>query len=117
MTRLKLLLLAFVALTLTVGACELTFSPLSLTLGQGKTGKVVLTMSHEHRRCVLANEVMNYDAKGVTILAKGAWQEDEYGDLRQEISLRLDAKQGTLRVSRQCSRKGTSEGLLKIASK
>jgi len=117
MIRWKLLLLAFVAFTVTVGACELTFSPQALTLGQGKTGKVVLTMSHEHRRCVLANEVMNYDAAGVTILAKGAWQEDQYGDLRQEITLRLDAKQGTLRVSRQCSRKGTSEGLLKIASK
>ena len=113
----KSLLISLFFLSSILGACELSFQPSAATVAKGGQVKVVLKRVQDHRRCELSKDDMKYDLKDLTILKKGAWKEVETGTFEQELTLRLDASQGTLRVSRECSRKGISEATITIKRK
>ena len=96
-------------------ACKITFKPEKLDgiVGQEKTVEVELKW--EHRRCVLDEDDINMEFKGVTLTKQEGWKKVRSMLYRNALTVRLDEPgQGMIRVYRECSRKGLSEGKLKI---
>jgi len=102
-------------------ACHITFEKTDSkdkqeTIKVGEDGTVVFNavVKWEHRKCVLADDDVNIDYNGVEkIYAKG-WKKIKRGLYKNEIKVKLIDKEGTVRIWRECSKKGLSEGIVKI---
>jgi len=105
-------------------ACEITFESPSMvadSLGAGVivdtsgVAEVTAIVKWEHRRCVLDEDDINVDYKGVVEVSSTGWKKVKRGVYQNTLRVRLTGQEdGTIRVWRSCSRKGISEGTIRI---
>ncbi len=98
-------------------SCIIEFEPESLKLAKGETATVKLHLKYEHRKCEITLDDTEYETKGLKILEMGKWTKIKRGDFSREIKIMLIAEKGTLRIIRECTKKGISEGVLKVKKK
>lgn len=98
----------------TAHACKITFSADPVKVDAAGAGKVTVTVKWEHRKCVLEEDEITFDGKGVKVTPQGKWHKVRPGLFTRELSLKLNAKEGSVRVWRDCSKKGISEGTVKV---
>jgi hypothetical protein len=97
-----------------VFACEITFEPTDKVKAVNKVAKFTAVVKWEHKKCVLADDDINIDYKGVKKLKESGWKKEKPGLFKNEIEVELTDKEGEVRVWRECSKKGLSEGKIKI---
>jgi len=110
-------LLTVVLLAGPLWSCFIEFEPDAVTVKQGEEFTITLVIEHEHRRCELTLDDTEYEVKGLEIVKKGEWKSEDRSLHRQMLTLKLVADKGTLRVVRECTRKGISQGILKVTAK
>lgn len=120
MKRKLLMLVAMLSTTLlltsTALACFVTFNPDPVKVGKSGEATVTATIKWEHRRCVLDDDDVNIDTKGVKILKKSGWIKVRRGLFTNTLKIKLTAKkQGHIRVWRECRKKGISESFVKVS--
>lgn len=98
----------------TAYACEITFEQGDKVKAEGKKAKIVAVVKWEHKKCVLADDDINIDYKGVKKVKESGWKKEKPGLFKNEIEVELTEKEGEVRVWRECSKKGLSEGKIKI---
>lgn len=113
--------LILIAVLLTVSAnlaqpCEIHFSPEKMTAVQGIKTKVTVSVVLEHRNCKIPMEQTVIEGKGLTILQIGHWARTKADTYSVEITFILNGPKGEIRVSRECNKKGLSEGILKFVA-
>lgn len=97
-----------------VSACEITFEEGDKVKAEGRKAKITVVVKWEHRKCVLADDDINIDYNGVKKLKESGWRKERAGLFKNEIEVELMEKEGEVRVWRECSKKGISEGKVKI---
>lgn len=113
-TIISIVFLGFFFLAKSVFACEITFEQGDKVKAEKKVAKVVAVVKWEHKKCVLADDDINIDYKGVKKLKESGWKKEKPGLFKNEIEVELTEKEGEIRVWRECSKKGLSEGKIKI---
>jgi len=98
-------------------ACEIHFEPSKSALASGQTAAVVLFVKFEHRRCDISIEDTRIETKNVEIVGRGSWTEVKSGLFRLDLEVKAGTGRGEIRVTRECDKKGLSEGLLVVGSK
>lgn len=98
-------------------SCFIEFEPETVTVKKGEEFTVTLILELEHRRCELTLEDTQYDVDGLEIVAMGEWESEDRFTHRRELTLKLIADKGVLRVTRECTRKGVSEGVLTVTAR
>jgi len=98
-------------------ACQISFEPAQVMVGADGKGTVKAIVKWEHRRCVLRDDEINIEGTGVTVDRTSGWERTERGVFENEIAFTLTATEGTIRVWRECSKKGVSEWLLRVTRK
>lgn len=116
MKKLSFLLFSFMIIfaVKSVFACEITFEPTDKVKAVNKVAKFTAVVKWEHKKCVLADDDINIDYKGVKKLKESGWKKEKPGLFKNEIEVELTDKEGEVRVWRECSKKGVSEGKIKI---
>ncbi len=117
MKRFSILFLTvlFLLLVKSVFACEITFEQGDkVKVDKDKVAKVVAVVKWEHKKCVLTDDDINIDYKGVKKLKESGWKKEKPGLFKNEIEVELTEKDGEIRVWRECSKKGISEGKIKV---
>jgi hypothetical protein len=116
MKRTTPLLLAAVLLATAAPAlpCEIHFAQAKMTAAVGREAQAVVTVVLEHRNCRIPMEQTAIEGKGLTIVKQGAWQRVKADTYSLDITFILNGPKGELRVSRECDKKGVSEGVLKV---
>ncbi len=95
-------------------ACEITFEPESVTVDGSGTFEVTVIIKWEHRKCELDEDDVNVDYTGIQEISNTGWNKVARGKYENEIKAKLTGAQGTIRVWRECNKKGLSEGILKV---
>ncbi len=95
-------------------ACEITFEQGEKVKAEGKKAKVTAVVKWEHKKCVLAEDDVNIDFKGVKKVKDSGWKKEKHGLYKNEIEVELTEQEGEVRVWRECNKKGLSEGKIKI---
>ena len=102
-------------------ACIITFEPVSgeadtSGIAADTSGVVELTaiVKWEHRRCVLDEDDFNVDYKGMVELSNTGWTRVKRGLYANIFKVKLTEQDGTMRVWRDCSKKGVSEGMVRL---
>ena len=95
-------------------ACHITFEPESVKAGPDEKAEFTAVVKWEHRKCVLDEDDINVDANGVEILEQGKWKKIKRGLYKAHFVVRLKGDKGSVRVWRECSKKGVSEGTIEI---
>ncbi len=95
-------------------ACFITFEPENVRADSEGRASFKAVIRWEHRRCVLDDDDVNIDTKGLKILRQTGWEQVKRGTFENEFQVQLTAKEGSLRVWRECSKKGISEGTIRI---
>ncbi len=98
-------------------ACHISFDPEEVQVGADGKGKVTAIVKWEHRKCVLDDDDVNVDTKSVKIIKSTGFKKVKRGLFKNEIEFQLEGKEGSIRVWRECSKKGLSEGIVKIKKK
>lgn len=98
----------------TANACEITFEPKTVKVGADGKGTFTGIIKWEHRKCPLADDDVNIDEKGAKVLEQSGWKKVKRGLYKNEFKVQLTADKGTLRVWRECDKKGISEGTLEV---
>lgn len=96
-------------------ACKITYEPEKIEglVGEKKTVKIELKW--EHRRCVLDEYDTNMEFKGISLIEQQGWEKIRSMLYKNVVTVRLDEPgDAKIRVYRECSKKGLSEGILKI---
>lgn len=96
--------------------CEIHFSPEKVTAVQGIETKVTVTVVLEHRNCKIPMEQTVIEGKGLTILQIGNWTRVKADTYSVDITFILNGPKGEIRVTRECDKKGLSEGILKVVA-
>ena len=105
----------FVMLAVTAAfACEITFDPAAVKADASGKAKVTIWVTWEHKKCVLEDDELTIDYVGMKPLKEGAWTKVKPGVFSREVEVQLTGSEGTITVWRECSKKGRSEGVLKI---
>ncbi|GAK59065.1 hypothetical protein U27_06041 [Candidatus Vecturithrix granuli] len=118
----KLLVTCFAALIAIIGmsaddsfACHITFTPTNPQTAQvGGIVKVEAIVTLEHRRCVLEDDDVQVEfSENINIVSDTGWQKVSASEIRNTFEIEvLNPGEATLRVYRECSKKGVSEGFL-----
>ncbi|MBN1940530.1 MAG: hypothetical protein JW843_13160 [Candidatus Aminicenantes bacterium] len=108
---------AFLAGAGPLDACEIHFEPNKPALAAGQTAAVALFVKFEHRRCDIPIEDTRIETKNVEIVGRGSWTEIKSGLFRLDLEIKAGTGRGEVRVTRECDKKGLSEGILVIGSK
>ena len=102
-------------------ACIITFEPVSgkadtSGIAADTSGVVELTatVKWEHRRCVLDEDDISVDYKGMVELSNTGWTQVKRGLYANTFKVRLTELDGVMRVWRDCSKKGVSEGMVQL---
>ncbi len=98
-------------------ACEITFNPAEVHVGPDGKGTVKILLKWEHRKCVLDDDDVHVDGKSVKILKSTGFKKVRRGRFENVVNFELQGKEGSIRVWRDCSLKGLSEGIVKIKKK
>lgn len=117
MKRIPPLLFAAVLLASAVPAlpCEIHFAQAKMTAAVGRETQAVVTVVLEHRNCRVPMEQTTIEGKGLTVVKQGSWQRVKADTYSLDITFILNGPKGELRVSRECDKKGVSEGILKVS--
>ena len=95
-------------------SCIIEFEPIEVKLKKGETTTVILHLKYEHRKCEITLDDTEYETKGIKIIEMGKWVKIKKGDFSRKIKIKLTADKGTLKIIRECTKKGISEGELKV---
>ncbi len=98
-------------------ACHITFDPEEVQVGADGKGTVKAIVKWEHRKCVLDDDDVHVDANSVKIIKSTGFKKVRRGLFENVIEFQLEGEQGSIRVWRECSKKGLSEGIVKIKKK
>ncbi|MCX7958920.1 MAG: hypothetical protein N3B13_07725 [Deltaproteobacteria bacterium] len=96
-------------------ACEITFEQGEKVKAEAKKAKITAVVKWEHKKWVLAEDDVNIDYKGAIKIKESGWKKEKPGLFKNEIEVELTEKEGEVRVWRECSKKGVSEGKIKIS--
>ena len=95
-------------------ACFISFEPTSATADSSGRASFKAIIRWEHRRCVLDDDDINIDLHGLKILKQSGWDQTKRGYFVNDFQVQLTDKQGSLRVWRECSKKGISEATIRV---
>jgi hypothetical protein len=96
-------------------ACGVDFEPNPVKVGKDNTAMVKVIIKWEHRRCELDDDDVLLDLKGVKVLGQTGWKRIRHGLYYNTMKVELTHQtKGTLRVWRECSKKGISEGTVEV---
>jgi hypothetical protein len=95
-------------------ACFISGSPDTVRADSSGRASFDAIIRWEHRKCVLDDDDVNVDAKGLKVVKQTGWQEDKRGTFKNHFDILLVDKTGSLRIWRECSKKGISEHTIKI---
>ncbi|NOZ86352.1 MAG: hypothetical protein GXP49_08790 [Deltaproteobacteria bacterium] len=95
-------------------ACHITFEPELAKAGPDGIASFTAVVKWEHRKCVLDDDDINVDAEGVEILEQSKWRKVKRGLFKSDFKVKLTGEKGKVRVWRECSKKGVSEGFIEI---
>lgn len=95
-------------------ACFITFEPDTVQANADGRASFDAVIRWEHRRCVLDDDDVNIDTNGLKILNQSGWQQVKRGLFKNHFDVQLTSKEGSLRVWRECSKKGISEHTIHI---
>lgn len=113
-----LLLLAILILPDAARACGVLFDPAEVTVGADGKGSVMVRIEWEHRRCVLDEQDVNVAGEGgVTVTNEPYFEKVKRGVYEARIDFKLSSDKGRIRVWRDCSKKGISEGTITVTKK
>lgn len=107
-------LIIFAALPEKSLACEITFEPSDVVVDKNGEATVKAVVKWEHRRCVLDDDDVNIDYENIKELSNTGWKKVKRGLFENTLKIKLTGDEGEIRVWRECSKKGVSEGILKI---
>ena len=96
-------------------ACFITFEPESVHADSSGRAAFDAVIRWEHRRCVLDDDDVNLDAKGLKIVSQSGWEQVRRDTFKNHIVVQLVNKEGSLRIWRECSKKGISEHTIHIS--
>ena len=117
MTTLGVFFLILVAYVPKSSACVVTFDPPEVHVGPDGKGTVKILLKWEHRKCVLDDDDVHVDGTSVKILKSTGFKKVRRGRFENVVNFELQGKEGSIRVWRDCSLKGLSEGIVKIKKK
>ena len=120
MKKLFFVLIAAVIVVMGIGAsesfaCHITFTPANPQTAQvGGIVKVEAIVTLEHRRCVLEDDDVQVEfSENINIISETGWEKVSTSEIRNTFEIEvLNPGEATLRVYRECSKKGISEGFL-----
>ena len=95
-------------------ACFITFEPDTVRADSRGHASFDGIIRWEHRKCVLDDDDINIDTKGLRIVKQSGWQQVKRGLFKNHFEVQLTSKTGELRIWRECSKKGISEHTIKI---
>jgi hypothetical protein len=95
-------------------ACFINFEPATVRADANGQASFAAIIRWEHRKCVLDDDDVNIDTKGLKILKQTGWNQVKRGYFKNDFVVQLTAKDGSLRVWRECSKKGISEATIKV---
>jgi hypothetical protein len=95
-------------------ACFITFEPDTVQADGDGRASFDGVIRWEHRKCVLDDDDVNLDTKGLKILSQTGWKQVKRGLFKNHFEVELTSKVGELRIWRECSKKGISEHTIKI---
>ena len=98
----------------TAYACKITFDTDPVKVDKDGKGKVTVKVKWEHRKCVLEEDEITFDGKGVKVSPQGKWKKVRPGLFTRVLSLKLSGNKGSVRVWRECRKKGVSEGTVHV---
>ena len=107
-------LVVFAALPEKSQACIITFEPSDVVVDENGEATVRVVLKWEHRRCVLDDDDVNIDYENIKELSNTGWKKIKRGLFENILKIKLTGDEGMIRVWRDCSKKGISEGILKI---
>ena len=96
-------------------ACHITFNPVNPEAVQvGGIIQVEAIVTLEHRRCVLEDDDVQVElTENIKIVNETGWEKVNANEIRNTFEIEvLNPGEVTLRVYRDCSKKGISEGFL-----
>jgi hypothetical protein len=99
-------------------ACHISFdAPAPKDLKVGDVITIEAIVEKEHRRCVLPdNEVFLELSESLKLLDDTGWHAEGGMEIRNTLILEVVAEsETTVRVFRECSKKGVSEGILSLS--
>jgi hypothetical protein len=115
----KLLMLSIVVVILlsagTSFACHINFNPAQLeNVNIGESVTVEAIVIKEHRKCELADDDVQVTlSANARIISQTGWEKVGANELHNTFEIQiLNEGETTLRVFRECSKKGLSEGIL-----
>lgn len=114
MKKIILLLLFISIVSANIFSCIIEFEPEKINMKKGEVQSVLLKLKYEHRKCELTLDDTQYEVKGLKILEKSEWNKKKRGEFTQKIKIKLIDDKGYLKIIRECSKKGISEGILKV---
>lgn len=98
-------------------ACHITFESDQLKNAQvGEVIKVEAIVTKEHRRCELADDDVQVElSDNIKIVSETGWEKVGSNELHNTFEIQILSEGETnLRVFRECSKKGVSEGILEF---
>ena len=118
----KKLLMIAVALVIVIAAsesfaCHITFESDQLKNAQvGEVIKVEAIVTKEHRRCVLEDDDVQVElSSNIKIVSETGWETIGRNEIHNTFEIQiLSGGETNLRVFRDCSKKGVSEGVLEF---
>lgn len=118
----KRLLMITVALVIVIAAsesfaCHITFE--SDPLKDAQVGEVITVeaiVTKEHRRCELADDDVQVElSDNIKIVSETGWEKVGSNEIHNTFEIQiLSGGETSLRVFRECSKKGVSEGILEF---
>ncbi len=90
-------------------ACIISFEPEAVTAAADGKARVAVVIEWEHRNCELDDDEVNIDYEGVTELASSGWVKVGRGLFENTLEVQISGDSGSIRVWRDCSKKGVSE--------
>ena len=95
-------------------ACFITFEPETVRADADGRARFTGVIRWEHRKCVLDDDDVNIDTKGLKVLKQSGWEQVKRDTFENEFEVQLTAKEGSLRIWRECSKKGISEATIRV---
>ena len=96
-------------------ACFMGFEGDEIQANSDGFATITAVVRWEHRKCVLDDDDINIDTEGLEIIDQSGWQQVKRGTFHNELQVKLIAKEGSVRIWRECSKKGISERRIKIS--
>ena len=118
MKKIILKTIIFLSLFMVVAfSCHITFTPDRLKLKKGAITNIIVHVKWEHRKCELDDDDVNVDYIGVKKLKIGEWTKVKRGLYKNTIKIKVLKEFAKIRVWRECTKKGLSEGIILVGIK